>query len=152
MNRNIKKTFFLFTFLIVIVACKQNKNEIPKFEFNQLNGKPFNNKNIIPDKEIVFCYLDPSCYSCKVFLEELNQKISMQKLQKQYIVIFNKKKLTNKGGLIKENNSIVYLYDKDDKFSKIFKLGIFIEFPTFIVYNKNKNFITHKKELILNTL
>lgn len=120
-------------------------SEIPSFEYETLENKTFSNKSIeISNKNIVFVYFSCKCDDCKELINDIENYKRLQK-RHQILLITTEK---NKGVIkkfvnyekIKELN-IPVLIDKKNNFPSDFSLGISIELPKIIVFDKSKKLL-----------
>lgn len=120
-------------------------SEIPSFEYETLENKTFSNKSIeISNKNIVFVYFSCKCDDCKELINDIENYKRLQK-RHQILLITTEK---NKGVIkkfvnyekIKELN-IPVLIDKKNNFPSDFSLGISIELPKIIVFDKRKKLL-----------
>jgi hypothetical protein len=120
-------------------------SEIPSFEYETLETKTFSDKSIdISNKNIVFVYFSCKCNDCKELINDIE---NYKRLQKRYqiLLITTEKNI----GIIKKfinyekinELNIPVLIDKKNNFPSDFSLGISIELPKIIVFDKNKKLL-----------
>ncbi len=120
-------------------------SEIPSFEYETLENKTFSNKSIeISNKNIVFVYFSCKCDDCKELINDIENYKRLQKRHQIILITTEKntgviKKFVNYEK-IKELN-IPVLIDKKNNFPSDFSLGISIELPKIIVFDKSKKLL-----------
>ena len=120
-------------------------SEIPSFEYETLENKTFSNKSIeISNKNIVFVYFSCKCDDCKELINDIENYKRLQKRHQIILITTEKntgviKKFVNYEK-IKELN-IPVLIDKKNNFPFDFSLGISIELPKIIVFDKSKKLL-----------
>jgi len=120
-------------------------SEIPSFEYETLENKTFSNKSIeISNKNIVFVYFSCKCDDCKELINDIENYKRLQKRHQILLITTEKntgviKKFVNYEK-IKELN-IPVLIDKKNNFPFDFSLGISIELPKIIVFDKSKKLL-----------
>lgn len=146
----IKKSVFLILIInfLFFISCSK-ENEIPEIKIYDINGK-VKLSNSFKQQKLVYCYLSPECYTCSEFIQNL-QKLNIPK--NFFIIIFR----DYSGFKLKEaqyNKRYFYdlYYDKDNEFPNKFKLGVFIEYPTFVIFEHGKfiKITTNKNEILDN--
>lgn len=144
----IEKIVIIISFVILLISCS-NEDNIPKVKLYSLDGKEIYS-NSFKHKKLIYCYLSPECYSCTKFIKEL------QKLESPdyfFVIVFRDYTGFNPKLDEFEKRSYYDIYlDKDNEFPNKFNLGMFIEYPTFIIFENGK-FIrttTNKNNLLYN--
>lgn len=146
-----KKYFKLIGVLIMILVSYfvflrfKSISEIPEFEYKSMNNEIFSkNKINKTDKNIIFLYFSCKCGDCK---ELINNVENYEKLLKEHeiILVTNEKNIDSikkfvKYKEIKELN-IPILIDVNNNFPSDFSLGISINLPKIIVFDKNGKLI-----------
>ncbi|WAC41527.1 TlpA family protein disulfide reductase [Pedobacter sp. SL55] len=144
---------FILIFAIIQTAriyC--NGSTIPNYKYRGIDGA-YHSKNDLPKTPVIFVYFSPDCGFCEKAIPELKNLhkktsyinfvfITNQKFEKMVIDFIESNKLTELTNAI--------LIDEKDSFPVDFGLGMVYSTPTFLLYNKNGNFvkkITDYKEI-----
>ena len=146
-----KKYFKLIGVLLIIFVSYfvflrfKSISEIPEFEYKSINNEIFSkNKINKSDKNIIFLYFSCKCGECK---ELINNVENYEKLLKEHeIILVTTEK--NKDSIKKfvkykeiEELNIPILIDVNNNFPSDFSLGISINLPKIIVFDKNGKLI-----------
>ncbi|OYQ46020.1 hypothetical protein CHU92_01715 [Flavobacterium cyanobacteriorum] len=120
-------------------------SEIPSFEYETLENNFFSDKSIeISNKNIVFVYFSCKCDDCKELINNIENYKRLQKKHQILLVTTEKNIDVIKNFInyeqLKEIN-IPVLIDKKNNFPSDFSLGISIELPKIIVFDKNKKLL-----------
>ncbi|OYQ41586.1 hypothetical protein CHU92_04315 [Flavobacterium cyanobacteriorum] len=127
-------------FVIQIVRFNYQGRKARNFEYVNIENKKLKLKNVFDKKtEKYLLYILPECESCITKIEEL---VKTKANEAQIIVI--------SAGLSNfdyeqyylnklENKDVTFLIDVKNNFYRDFGLGFVEEFPTVIMYNKEKN-------------
>lgn len=147
MKKLIKIIVVLCLILVAFFFYSRFKSisEIPSFEYETLENKTFSDNSIeISHKNIVFVYFSCKCDDCKELINNVENYKRLQKRHQIFLITTEKKidvikKFVNYEKL-KELN-IPVLIDKKNNFPSDFSLGVSIELPKIIVFDKNKKLI-----------
>jgi thiol-disulfide isomerase/thioredoxin len=146
-----KKNFKIIIVLIIILVSfflytRFNPiSEIPSFEYETLESNAFSDKSIEnSNKNIVFIYFSCKCNDCKELINDIENYKRLQNRHQILLITTEKniaviKKFINYEK-IKELN-IPVLIDNKNNFPSDFSLGISIELPKIIVFDKNKKLL-----------
>ena len=120
-------------------------SEIPSFEYETLENIFFSDKSIeTSNKNIVFVYFSCKCDDCKELINNIENYKRLQKKHQLLLVTTEKNIDVIKNFInyeqLKEIN-IPVLIDKKNNFPSDFSLGISIELPKIIVFDKNKKLL-----------
>ena len=120
-------------------------SEIPSFEYETLENIFFSDKSIeTSNKNIVFVYFSCKCDDCKELINNIENYKRLQKKHQILLVTTEKNIDVIKNFInyeqLKEIN-IPVLIDKKNNFPSDFSLGISIELPKIIVFDKNKKLL-----------
>jgi thiol-disulfide isomerase/thioredoxin len=147
MNNFLKLIILLFIFIIsyFIYARFHSNIEIPKFEYKTIDNLIFSNNDIVnSEKKIVFIYFSCKCDDCKELINNIENYKNLQK-QSQIILITTEKDVDviKKFVNCKELNKlkIPVLIDENNNFPSDFGLGISIDLPKILVFDKNKSLL-----------
>ena len=120
-------------------------SEIPEFEYKSINNEIFSkNKINKSDKNIIFLYFSCKCGDCK---ELINNVEKYEKLLKEHeiILVTTEKNIDSIKKFVKykeiEELNIPILIDVNNNFPSDFSLGISINLPKIIVFDKNGKLI-----------
>ena len=120
-------------------------SEIPEFEYKSINNEIFfKNKINKSDKNIIFLYFSCKCGDCK---ELINNVEKYEKLLKEHeiILVTTEKNIDSIKKFVKykeiEELNIPILIDVNNNFPSDFSLGIYINLPKIIVFDKNGKLI-----------
>jgi hypothetical protein len=120
-------------------------SEIPEFEYKSINNGIFSkNKINKSDKNIIFLYFSCKCSDCK---ELINNVENYKKLLKEHeiILVTTEKNIDSIKKFVKykeiEELNIPILIDVNNNFPSDFSLGISINLPKIIVFDKNGKLI-----------
>jgi thiol-disulfide isomerase/thioredoxin len=146
-----KKYFKLIGVLIIILISYfvflrfKSLSEIPEFEYKSMNNEIFSkNKIDKSDKNIIFLYFSCKCGDCK---ELINNVENYKKLLKEHeiILVTTEKNIDSIKKFVKykeiEELNIPILIDVNNNFPSDFSLGISINLPKIIVFDKNGKLI-----------
>jgi thiol-disulfide isomerase/thioredoxin len=147
MKKSIKIIIVLCIILVSFFFYSRFKplSEILSFEYETIEKKIFSDKSIeISNKNIVFVYFSCKCDDCKELINDTENYKRLQKRHEIFLITTEKnieviKKFVNYEKL-KELN-IPILIDKKNNFPTDFSLGISIELPKIIVFDKNKKLL-----------
>lgn len=146
-----KKFFKLIGVIIIILVSYfvflrfKSISEIPEFEYKSINNEIFSkNKINKSDKNIIFLYFSCKCDDCK---ELINNVENYEKLLKEHeiILVTTEKNIDSIKKFVKykeiEELNIPILIDVNNNFPSDFSLGISINLPKIIVFDKNGKLI-----------
>lgn len=146
-----KKYFKLIGVLLIIFVSYfvflrfKSISEIPEFEYKSINNEIFSkNKINKSDKNIIFLYFSCKCGDCK---ELINNVENYEKLLKEHeiILVTTEKNIDSIKKFVKykeiEELNIPILIDVNNNFPSDFSLGISINLPKIIVFDKNGKLI-----------
>jgi peroxiredoxin len=147
----------MFGFLIFQITSKikhkkevaENINTIPSFNFQNVNGGRFTNKNIIKKKPTIFIYFNSECEFCDEEAEMIKQNIDkFSTFQLIFVSIENPNKIKEfaiNHKLIKYDK-INFLSDPNVSFAPTFDVK---SLPCLVLYDKNQHLIEKIKGQIL---
>jgi len=147
----------MFGFLIFQITSKikhkkevaENINTIPSFNFQNVNGGRFTNKNIIKNKPTIFIYFNSECEFCDEEAEMIKQNIDkFSTFQLIFVSIENPNKIKEfaiNHKLIKYDK-INFLSDPNVSFAPTFDVK---SLPCLVLYDKNQHLIEKIKGQIL---
>jgi thiol-disulfide isomerase/thioredoxin len=117
-------------------------NDIPTFSYTKIiENSNFTNKHIPKNKETVIVYVSTKCGSCENTVKYVNKNIDVNK---NYIIVTSEKQKQISEEFFKKfslNRNIILLNDENNYFSKDFKLGISVTYPTIFVFDKGNKLI-----------
>jgi thiol-disulfide isomerase/thioredoxin len=146
-----KKYINLISLLLIIAISYfiyirfNKKSEIPVFEYKTTDNSTYSNNDIAnSEKKIVFIYFSCNCEDCKELINNIPNYKTLQN-NNQFILVTTEKKLAKIKEFVNlaELNKlkIPVLIDENNNFPSDFGLGISIDLPKIIVFNKNKYLI-----------
>ena len=146
-----KKYLNLICLLFIIVISYfmyirfSNKSEIPEFEYKTTDNSTYSNNDILnSEKKIVFIYFSCNCEDCKELINNIHNYKILQN-NNQFILVTTEKKLAKIKSFVNlaELNKlkIPVLIDENNNFPSDFGLGVSIDLPKIIVFDKNKYLI-----------
>lgn len=147
MKQFLKLIIILFIFIIscFIYTRFQSNIEIPKFEYKTIDNLIFSNNDIVnSEKNIVFIYFSCKCDDCKILINNIENYKNLQKKSQIILVTTEKeidviKNFVNCKELYKLK--IPVLIDENNNFPSDFGLGISIDLPKILVFDKNKSLL-----------
>lgn len=117
-------------------------NEIPIFCYtNVKNNLPFTNNDIPKSKETIIVYVSTACGSCETTINNINKNLNRNTT---YIIITSEKDTQTSKSFFKKlllNDEIILLNDLDNNFTKDFKLGFSIIYPTIFTFTQENKLI-----------
>jgi len=156
-----KKYFKLIGIILIIFIAYfvysrfKSISEIPKFEYKSITNEIFSKNDIQKtDKNIIFIYFSCKCNDCK---DLINDTKNYKKLQKsnQIILVTTEKNIDIIKDFVAYKNlsklQIPILIDSENNFPTDFALGISINLPKIIVFDKNEKLLNeNQSKKILN--
>lgn len=146
-----KKYLKLILSIFIIIVCYfiygrfHSNSEIPKFEYQTIDNKSFSNKDIENSyKNTVFIYFSCKCDDCKHLINNVDDYKNLQN-QNEIILVTTEKNIDVVKKFIDYNAlkkiKIPVLIDHNNNFPSDFGLGISIDLPKILVFNKKKSFL-----------
>jgi peroxiredoxin len=138
-----------FGFLIFQITSKinhkkevaENIKTIPKFNFQNINGGRFTNKNLIKNTPTLFVYFNSECEFCNDEAEMIKENIEKFKKFQLVFISIEKPELIKPFAVkhkLNHYDKINFLSDTQVSFAPAFDVrGV----PSIIIYDKNQHFI-----------
>lgn len=140
-NFKLIKPYSIFLiFITLFLGCK-DENKIPQMKIYDYNNSEIYT-NSFTQKDLVFCYLNPECYTCVEFLKKLER---LENPKYYFVVVYTSfSKLNPEYFNYKKKEFYKIFIDKKNEFPQKFNLGIFIDYPTFVIFENGKYIKTTK--------
>lgn len=148
-----KQLSFLFALLMgCMMVFGQANNEIPKkvptFEYiNLLKDNIFSDKDLAKKGQTLFIYYTTECIHCQIAVQHMNDNYEKFKNTNLiFVSTYPKDKVLQFFDIYGENfknaKNVTLLLDSNDEFIFNFNPQ---SFPSFYLYDKDKNLVTYKK-------
>ena len=144
---------FLFILLVGLqFSFAQQNTEIPKTipDFQYINIKKdniFSNTDLPKKGQTLIIFYTTECIHCQIAVQHLNENFEKFKNTNVVMITTYDKEAINKfideyASNMKDTKNVTWLQDSEDEFLFTFNR---LSFPSFYLYDKDKNLVTYKK-------
>jgi len=119
----------------------QNIKTIPQFSYQDVNKKPFTNKNLKKETPVIFIYFNTDCDYCNEETQMIKENIDKFKnFQLIFISFENLQKIKNfsQHHQLLNYDNVHFLHDSKVTFATTFDVS---SLPYIVLYDKNQNLI-----------